>query len=191
MPIGNPHMPSKGSQRLADDHVAVDKLLKQVHAALNSGEVEASYAKIDLFWAKLAVHIRAEHLHLFPDVLDGVIKANGEHQSVAQVRSAIEQLRADHDFFMHELGNAIGMVRLLLKVSEQPVIDKELSRVKTTITYIEQRLANHNQLEESHVYRLAGIVLSPAEQAELAQRINSELENRPPRFTANIWESGE
>jgi hypothetical protein len=61
----------KASERLAGDHVALDRLLKQLQATLNNGDVNACYASLDLFWAKLAVHIRAEHLHLFPGALKG------------------------------------------------------------------------------------------------------------------------
>jgi hypothetical protein len=68
-------MLSKGSERLAADHVALGRLLKELKTALSNDDVAVSYAKVDLFWAKLAVHIRAEHLHLFPDVLKGVTRA--------------------------------------------------------------------------------------------------------------------
>lgn len=67
-------MLSKGTECLANDHVALDQLLKQLQAALNDGDVKACYARLDLFWAKLAVHIRAEHLHLFPRVLQAVTR---------------------------------------------------------------------------------------------------------------------
>src|SRR5215213_1685181 len=173
---------SKGSERLAGDHVALAQLLTQLHAALNNGDVDACYASLDLFWAKLAVHIRAEHLHLFPSVLKGVTAA-GEDET----QSAIERLRADHDFFMHELAKAVETIRMLSNVAEQPVIDQGLDTVRRAISEIELKLADHNRIEENHVYQLAGIVLNSAEQEELARRINSELEKRPPRFSANVW----
>jgi len=171
-------MLSRGSQRLADDHVAVDKLLKQIQTALGSGDVKNGYEKIDLFWAKLAVHIRAEHLHLFPSLL---------RAASAKTEDAIERLRADHEFFMRELAHAVEAMRTLTNVSDQAVIDKGLAIVTDTILEIEQKLALHNQLEERHVYALAGTVLNADEQAELANAINRELENRPPRFAASIW----
>lgn len=166
---------SKITERLANDHVALDQLLKQLQAALNNGDANACYARLDLFWAKLAVHIRAEHLHLFPRVLEAVTRTResldeGSHDDT---RKVIEQLRADHEFFMHELGKA--------------VIDKELDTVRRAISEIEQKLIEHNRIEENHVYQLAGIVLNTAEQEELVQRISSELEKRPPRFAANVW----
>ena len=48
----------------------MNDLLKQVLTALHNKDVEASYSKLDLLWARLAVHIRAEHLHLFPAVIN-------------------------------------------------------------------------------------------------------------------------
>lgn len=168
-------MLSKGTERLANDHVALDQLLKQLQAALNNGDVQACYARLDLFWAKLAVHIRAEHLHLFPRVLQAVTRTGEllDERSRDDTRKVIEQLRADHEFFMHELGKA--------------AIDKELDTVRRAISEIEQKLIEHNRIEENHIYQLAGIVLNAEEQDELAQRINSELEKRPPRFAANVW----
>jgi hemerythrin superfamily protein len=176
-------MLSKGSERLADDHVALDQLLKQLQAALDEGDVNVVYASLDLFWAKLAVHIRAEHLHLFP----GVLKESSETAGLGDTRAAIVRLRADHDFFMHQLARAVETIRGLLHVSDQPVIDKELDTIRSAISDVEQRLADHNRIEENHIYQLAGTILNVKQQEELARRISSELENRPPRFAANLW----
>lgn len=167
-------MLSKGSQRLADDHVAVDKLLKQIQSALNRRDVNEGYHQLDLFWAKLAVHIRAEHLHLFP-ALESTVGESG-----------IQRLRTDHEYFMRELPHAVEAMRTLTSVSDQAVIAKGLAIVRETMLSIEQKLAAHNQLEESHVYKLAE-TLDSDEQARLAQQITRELENRPPRFTAEVW----
>jgi hypothetical protein len=62
-------MSPEASNQLIDDHVALDRMLKELKAALARRDVIAGHAKLDLFWARLAVHIRAEHLHLFPAVL--------------------------------------------------------------------------------------------------------------------------
>jgi hypothetical protein len=59
-------MLSQASRRLADDHAALDEVLRQLQEPLDTADVAASHAQLDLFWARLAVHIRAEHLHLFP-----------------------------------------------------------------------------------------------------------------------------
>ena len=84
-------MASEARQRLSDDHQAVNEVLKQLLTALDNNDVEASYAKLDLLWARLAVHIRAEHLHLFPTVINRLANDSSEAQSL------IEELRADHD----------------------------------------------------------------------------------------------
>lgn len=51
---------------LADDHSEMDALLEEFFDALCCADVELIYQTLDFFWARLAMHIRAEHLHLFP-----------------------------------------------------------------------------------------------------------------------------
>jgi hypothetical protein len=183
-------MLSQASQRLADDHVALDDVLKKVQEALVTGDVAASYARLDLFWAQLAVHIRAEHLHLFPAIINGLSSMTGD-QIVAPTlndgRRAVERLRADHDFFMHELPHAIGILRDLLKATDRDAIDEGTRSVRNAILEIEKRLIIHNELEENKIYRWATTILNEPEQADLATRINAELANRPPRFSLDAW----
>ena len=157
-------MRSKGTQRLADDHEALDELLKQLQAALDRDDVNAAYARLDLFWAKLAVHIRAEHLHLFPCLLN-------------REGALIDQLRYDHEIFMRQLASAIETLRT----------GQGLSGVRNMILEIEQRLARHNQIEERNIYPLLTTLFSPEEIEDLSQRIGCELEKRPSRFTAENW----
>jgi hemerythrin superfamily protein len=159
---------SEARQRLLDDHDAVSEVLKQLLAALDNNDVQASYAKLDLLWARLAVHIRAEHLHLFPTVMSRVTEA----------QSAVEQLRADHDFFMRELARAIGVLR---EVPEQ------IGAVGAAVREVEKRLASHNEIEENQIYHWASTILTEPEQTDLAVQINAELENRPPRFSEEAW----
>ena len=52
-----------------------------------------------------AVHIRAEHLRLFPAVLSATRDDAGLY---AEVESAVAALRRDHDFFMRELAAAVN-----------------------------------------------------------------------------------
>ena len=155
-------------QRLLDDHNAVSEVLKQLLTALDNKDVQASYSKLDLLWARLAVHIRAEHLHLFPAVMSRLTEA----------QSVVETLRADHDFFMRELARAIGVLR------EFP---EQIDAVGDTVREIEKRLASHNEIEENQIYHWASTVLTEPEQTDLAARINAELENRPPRFSEEAW----
>lgn len=152
--------------RLSDDHEAVSEVLEQLLAALKDQDVKTSHSKLDLLWARLAVHIRAEHLHLFPAVTD----------RVAEAQAVVKSLRADHDFFMHELAGAIGVVR-----------ENKLTGVADTVRKVAERLATHNEIEEIQIYRWSSTVLSESEQSELLARINAELENRPPRFSEQAW----
>ena len=152
---------------LSDDHRAVNEVLQQLRKALDDKDVQAAYVKLDLLWARLAVHIRAEHLHLFPAVAARLRAAE----------SVIEPLRSDHDFFMRELARAIGVLRDY----------GELTAVAETVREIENRLITHNEIEETQVYRWADTILTEPEQIELARRVKRELEKRPPRFSLETW----
>lgn len=162
----------QAQQRLSDDHQAVSEVLTQLLTALKNKDVKASHSKLDLLWARLAVHIRAEHLHLFPAVTSRFTEA----------QSVVETLRADHDFFMTELARAVNTLR-------QPPTEEEinLNSILDVILEVEKRLAKHNEIEENQIYRLASTMLTESEQVELATRINAELEHRPSRFSAEAW----
>ena len=62
----------KNPTLLAHDHSELDALLAAAFSALAAGPVERGFEAVDVFWARLAMHIRAEHLHLFPAVLGAV-----------------------------------------------------------------------------------------------------------------------
>jgi hypothetical protein len=166
------------SEQLIDDHAALDTVLKALQTALQRRDRETAHANLDLFWARLAVHIRAEHLHLFPAVLgiEGI-----------EAKTVVAQLRGDHEFFMRNLGQAVESMRKLLTVSEQRLINEELNDIQNTVSQVEQRLITHNQIEENQVYRWAATLLNSAEQAKLKQRITAELRNRPSRFNESDW----
>ena len=170
-------MESEARERLSNDHHAVSELLTQLLTALDNKDVPASYSKLDLLWARLAVHIRAEHLHLFPTVINhfGAGPDRGKAQAI------VEQLRTDHDFFMRELARAIGILR------ESGNNESKLAAVNDAVREIEKRLATHNEIEETQIYRWSSSILTEPEQLELHARINAELENRPPRFSAETW----
>ena len=168
---------SQVQQRLADDHHAIGEVLTQLLAALESKDVQRSHAKLDLFWARLAVHIRAEHLHLFPAIASRVVEAQPE----------IEGLRADHDFFMSTLAQAIGILRELPRRMITPGDEAKLEAVAGIVRDIEKRLEFHDEIEESQIYRWASIILTQPEQSDLLSRIDAELENRPLRFSAQAW----
>jgi hypothetical protein len=154
-------------ERLSDDHDAVSEILEQLLTALDHKDVQTSYSRLDLLWARLAVHIRAEHLHLFPAIAS----------KLPEVQPMIDRLRVDHDFFMRELARAIGILRT----------DAKLDAVRDAVLEIETRLATHNEIEEREIYRWSSTMLTEPEQLELFARINAELENRPPRFSEEAW----
>ncbi len=181
-------MVAQARQLLSDDHDRVGEILKQLLTALDNRDVRTSYSRLDLFWARLAVHIRAEHLHLFPivtsrlsDSPDGV----GPGLSVAQ--ALIGNLRVDHDFFMSELARAIAILRELPETITKAGDEAKLNAVGKAVRDIEKRLGTHNDFEENQVYRWSSTILTEPDQFELQARINAELENRPPRFSEQAW----
>lgn len=183
-------MLSQASQRLADDHVALDEGLRQLQTALDAGDVAASHARLDLFWARLAVHIRAEHLHLFPAVINRGNNLKADRSAVPtadEVRLAVERLRADHDFFMHELAQAIGILRDLRKTTDRRPVDEAMRTVRDAVLEIEKRLVIHNELEENQIYRWTTTILNDQEQADLAEQVDAELANPPARFSLDAW----
>ena len=165
------------NEQLSEDRGAVHEVLAQLLTALKNKEVEASYRKLDLLWARLAVHIRAEHLHLFPAVTSRLPEAH----------TVIERLRTDHDFFMRELARAVGVLRELSNPLDSATVDAGLTSVLDVVAAVEKRLASHNDMEEKQVYHWATTILPETGQIDLASRIKAELEHRPPRFSVEAW----
>ena len=111
----SPRMLETIEELLAKDHKQLDRLLGAVLAALEGENSVEAFETLDLFWARLAMHIRAENLHLFPSVLNKVKREDGESQleylPSKEVQKAIERLTADHNFFMQQLSRAIRILR--------------------------------------------------------------------------------
>ena len=173
-------MVSQVHERLSDDHDAVGKVLEQLLTALDNKDVQTSHTRLDLLWARLAVHIRAEHLHLFPAVINRA-------PNLSEAEAVVETLHTDHDFFMRELAQAIAILRELPKPVISASDEARLAVVREAVLEIANRLAHHNEVEEDQIYRWAGTLLTESEQMELTTRINAELENRPPRFSEEAW----
>src|SRR5688500_16123465 len=89
---------------LESDHADLDGLLIDLQHLLADDDLHRTYAALDLFWARLAIHIRAEHLRLFPALLS-------IRTSAAELDELIRPLREDHDFFMAELGSLMKAFR--------------------------------------------------------------------------------
>lgn len=182
-------MTSLARRRLLDDHRAVNQVLEQLLTALHDKDITASHSNLDLLWARLAVHIRAEHLHLFPAVLNRLSASADEvaGPDLSEAQFVVENLRADHDFFMHELARAVGILRELPRPIDSPEGEARLDSVLNIVLETAKRLESHNRIEENQIYRWISTILTEPEQAELATRINAELENRPPRFSEEAW----
>jgi hypothetical protein len=168
-------------KQLADDHEAVHEVLAQLVTALQNKDVKASYVKLDLLWARLAVHIRAEHLHLFPAVTS----------RLSEAQTIVERLREDHDFFMRELARAVGILRETPRPLESAEVEAGLSSVLDAVLAVEKRLAVHNDSEEKEIYHWAATILTETEQIDLAARINAELAHRPSRFSVEAWSNSD
>jgi hypothetical protein len=171
------------STLLAHDHSELDAALAALVAALAEGDAARSLEHLDLFWARLAVHIRAENIHLFPVLLRAAEASRGSAPAAGapepkEIRNLVAQLRDDHDFFMSELTAAVKQLRALSR-SGQP---DGLREVREKIDAVSRRLDTHNALEESRVYHWAAVLLDPPEQIALNESIRQELENLPSRF---------
>lgn len=179
---------SQARQRLSDDHRSVDKVLKQLLTALENKDVETSYSKLDLLWARLAVHIRAEHLHLFPTLINRLTGSiAGTVPNLSEVQTAIGKLRADHEFFMRELARAVGILRELPQPPNSSANEASLASVLDIVLSVKTRLEEHNEIEEDEIYRWSATILTKPEEMDLATRINAELEHRPARFSEESW----
>ena len=172
------------------DHRSLDNLRQQLQRALANRELEDTRTKLDLFWARLAVHIRAEHLHLFPVVLNSM----GNEQpapvfapTTAEAEALIATLQSDHDFFMSELASAVKIIRSLPAASDPSGADEALHQIRRKVEGVCQRLLTHNEIEENQIYRWVSMVLTIEEQVELERRICAELNKRPARFTVQAW----
>jgi hypothetical protein len=169
---------------LVNDHAEVDALLRGLWDAFEGGEAEEVLAKLDYLWARLAVHIRAEHLHLFPALLAAAGSGPGRPGAPAsgEVRESVERLREDHDFFMRELAGAVGETRALAAESVPPD-GARLRQVKERVTAVASRLAEHNRLEEEQVYLWPSSLLGEEALSGLVAAMKREVENIPPRFS--------
>lgn len=178
----------KMNHLLADDHSELDLLLGEVFTALDAGDIERVYQKLDLFWARMAMHIRAEHLHLFPAILGAIethetAAENYSFPSFQAAQSAINELREDHDFFMRELSDAMKRMRGLLENRQtESEIAGQISSVRETVAAVSRRLEKHNEREESKIYEWADALLNSSECTALNERMRKEIGNLPPRF---------
>lgn len=184
--MSSPEESQSAEQLLGDDHEALDKLLKALLVALDEAEMPTVFERLDLFWARLAMHIRAENLHLFPAILNRLEESAAQRSQLplpSETREAIARLRDDHDFFMHEIAAAVKVVRTLISSSHSEAQGRQMEDVRRSIAAVRKRLESHNEVEEKLVYSLPSKLLTPNEQLALVQGIQRELQNLPPRFS--------
>jgi hypothetical protein len=171
---------------LEKDHDNLGEMLENLSNAFENANVEEIYTKLDFFWARLAMHIRAEHLHLFPAIscaseMPEYPAENDFSLNPKTVRDILKQLRDDHDFFMHELAAAIKMLREIREENNTDSAEK-LSRAREKVAAVSVRLEAHNELEESEVYLWAEKLLVPSHRDQITERMKTEIEHLPPRF---------
>jgi hypothetical protein len=168
---------------LEGDHSALGRLLTELDAELRRPDITRACEMLDLFWARLAIHIRAENLHLFPALADAPPSLLPERRSAITFDFAhglFLRLRSDHDFFMKELAQTVKIMRGV--VAQQQAGLKEVEKVGHRMTTIKKRLETHNQLEEKHVYSWPALLFDEQTVTRLCDRLRHELENLPPRF---------
>lgn len=168
---------------LDHDHSELDTLLKAVFAALADGAVDRAFERLDVFWARLAVHIRAENVQLFPALLRAAETAPRRAHAPPhdEIVDTVARLRADHDFFMSELTAAMRELREL-RGKVRPGTSATVAGVRGRLERVSSRLVEHNTLEETRAYRWATELLDQPEQENLADNIKRELENVPARL---------
>ena len=170
------------STLLAEDHAEVDVLFRKLLQALEAGDARPAFGLLDLLWARLAVHIRAENLALFPAILRAAEQASDGQNAAPRLdetRSAISELRVDHDFFMRELAGAVNRMRAHTSEQFPP---EQLAAIRQIVEAVRVRLELHNRLEEEKVYRWPALLLNAEENARLVKDARREIENLPPRF---------
>ncbi len=179
--------PQDAADALAEDHSQVDKLIQKLLVTLDQKNQAQAFELLDLLWTRLAVHIRAEHLCVFPSILDAAtvnFTGGSGTPKYDEAKRALDLLRHDHDFFMRELGTAVNTMRKQKTRFDHDVISKQLQDVRRSVVRVRSRLDTHNQLEENHVYKWIDVLLDEAERSALTARIRYEIEKIPPRFSS-------
>ena len=167
---------------LEDDHESLDLLLTELDAELAKPNSARVFELLDLFWARLAVHIRAENLYLFPALVNAgraLFNGKGGLPTSELAHHMLLSLRSDHDFFMKELASIMKHAR---EIRGQVAIPQEAEELRRRLAVIRKRLGTHNRLEEEHVYTWPILLLDEKTNAALRDDLQHELGNLPPRF---------
>ena len=168
---------------LEDDHESLAQLLVELDAELAEPNIARAFELLDLFWARLAVHIRAENLHLFPAIANVPASLFTRKSSLPrsdEAHNLLSRLRSDHDFFMKELAQTIKVMREI--ADKQQADGKDIEDVRQRMIIIRKRLEVHNRLEEKRAYTWPVMIFDEPTVARLHERLRHELKNLPPRF---------
>lgn len=169
---------------LEEDHASLGELLTELDAALVRANIVRSFELLDLFWARLAIHIRAENLHLFPALTNApasLFTGRDNLPTIEERQTVLACLRSDHDFFMKELALMIKVMRKIAGSQEAHL--EEIKDLRQRLTTIAKRLEAHNLLEEEQAYVWPSLLLDAQTMVDLRRDLRHELENLPPRFT--------
>ena len=168
---------------LEDDHESLGQLLTELEGELAKHDFPRAFELLDLFWARLAIHIRAENLHLFPALANArasLFTGKGGLPTRDEAHNVLLRLRSDHDFFMKELARTIKAMREIANNQRPPA--KEIAGVRQRMIIIKKRLETHNRLEEEQAYTWPSLLFDEPMVARLSEHLRHELENLPPRF---------
>lgn len=166
-------------EMLESDHRELDDLLSLTFEAIGSNNAALTFERLDLFWARLAMHIRSEHLRVFP----AVRKLSERFGNVDEIGVILDELRHDHDLFMREIARAIKALRLVFDFGND---GETLVVVKGLLETVRGRLEIHNRIEEEKVYKFVSEKFMGPEAAEtLYLDVKKEIDNLPPRFAAS------
>ena len=175
-------MKSSIESLLEDDHESLGQLLTELDGELAKHNLPRAFELLDLFWARLAIHIRAENLHLFPALANArasLFSGKDGLPTRDEAHNVLLQLRSDHDFFMKELARMIKAMREIINNQREA---EEIEGVRQGMIIIKKRLETHNHLEEEQVYTWPSLLFDEPMVARLSEHLRHELENLPPRF---------
>jgi len=169
---------------LENDHESLGQLLTELDGELAENSFPRAFELLDLFWARLAIHIRAENLHLFPALANArasLFTGKGGLPTRDEVHNVLLQLRSDHDFFMKELARMMKAMREI--ADNQSARAKVIEGVRQGTLIIKKRLETHNRVEEEQAYTWPSLLFDEPTVARLSENVRHELENLPPRFS--------
>jgi len=167
---------------LQEDHDSLGRLLVELDGELVKHNPQRAFELLDLFWARLAIHIRGENLRLFPALVDVSVEQCGKDApTTEEIKDVLARLRDDHNFFMKELSLVIKEMRTM--VNRNSVSPEESENVRRQLQLVRKRLELHNRLEEEQVYFWPSLLLDEPSLTTLADQLQHELHNLPQRFS--------